>query len=295
MGMDSRELFVDLFGRARRAWPAVVLDFDVWCRHLEDLGWGDEAPRFPEHIYIARACAAGDVAALRTVDKQFFGTLNGIARRQLRGADAAAEALQLTRERLFTGPEPRILTYRGSGHLLVWLKMVMNRIIASSKRAEAAQRRRERGFVDFWADMAEGLSETPAIQADAVELVERCLRRVFARLPARERAVMRLYYLEGVSSEAIGAIYRRHRSQIPLWLGRCRDLMRAELREQVQRELGSIGESELGSLLRVMHEEIDVTISTLLASTAGSTADDVTASPRVGEDEQTQRGSTPHA
>jgi RNA polymerase sigma-70 factor len=265
MGMDSRELFE----RARRTWPTVVLDFDAWCRHLAELGWGDESPRFPEHVYIARACAAADARALRIVEEQFFGALNDLARRKLRGADPAAEALQLTREKLFTGPEPRILTYRGSGHLLMWLKMVLNRVIASSKRAEAAQRQRERGFIEFWKDMADDLGDRPALRPDVVEFAEGCLRRAFATLPARERAVMRLYFLEGASSAAIGAIYGRHRSQIPLWIARGRELMRNELREQVQRALGSIRESELGSLLRIMHDEIDVTISTLLASSPG--------------------------
>jgi RNA polymerase sigma-70 factor (ECF subfamily) len=268
MGMDVLELYE----RACRAWPTLVLDRDVWRRHLDALGWSDESPPFPEHLYLACACGRGDAEALRLVDGQFVSPLLGAAQRKLRDLDAAEEVLQLTRERLFTGPEPRILTYRGSGHLRVWLMMVMSRLIASSKRSEAAQHRRERGLVELWEEIAEGLPQRPSVQPQAVELVERCLRRAFAALPARDRAVMKLYYLEGLSIDAIGTMYTRHRSQVARWLVGCRDRVRDELRRQVQREIGGIGESEVGSLLRMLQEEIDVTISTLLASTHGITA-----------------------
>jgi hypothetical protein len=167
----------------------------------------------------------------------------------------------------------------------MWLKMVLNRVIASSKRAEAAQRQHERGFIEFWKDMADDLGDRPALRPDVVEFAEGCLWRAFATLPARERAVMRLYFLEGASPAAIGAIYGRHHSQIPLWTARGRELMRNELREQVQRALGSIRESELGSLLRMMHDEIDVTISTLLASSAGASEADAAPADRSGADE----------
>ena len=265
MGMDCRELFEQV----RREWPTVALDRDAWCLHLEALGWGDDAPPFPGHLYLALACARGVPEALRIVESRFFGALGEAARRKLRDRDAAADAVQLTRERLFAGPEPRILSYRGSGHLRAWLMMVMNRVIATSKRAEAAQLHHEHEMIELWRDIADGLGQRPALDPELVQRVERCLRHVVAELPARDRAVLKLYYLEGLSIDAIGVIYHRHRSQVARWLAGYREAVRDELRRQVQAEVGALHESELGSLLRLVHDELDVTISTLLASSHG--------------------------
>ena len=85
-----------------------------------------------------------------------------------------------------------------------------------------------------------------------------------AALPARDRLLLRLQYVDALDITAIGALYRMHRSTVVRW----RASVRRELFEGTRRRLResvAVTDSEFDSLLRVVRSQMYVSLSQALA------------------------------
>ena len=89
--------------------------------------------------------------------------------------------------------------------------------------------------------------------------------RAIAALTARERAVLRLSTLDGLTLARIGAMYGRDASTVSRWLEQIRHALLAATRTELAAELGG-SPAELESLMRLADSELSVSLTRLLAS-----------------------------
>jgi RNA polymerase sigma-70 factor (ECF subfamily) len=84
-----------------------------------------------------------------------------------------------------------------------------------------------------------------------------------AALATREANVLRLYYLDGLSAEAIGATYGVHPRTVHKWLTTSRQNILLQTRRILGDQLG-LKETELDSLMVLVQSQLDLSIARFL-------------------------------
>jgi len=264
-------LLSELLATARAAWPDLALPADVFLPYL--------AERLPEQgsllealrglhvvdLYLACACARGLPAAHAALDARFLPKVDAAVARVTGGGDGTAEVRQLLRERLLSSEEgkpPRIIGYQGTGPLVAWLRAAAARTALNSRRSE---RRRAHAEEEAFAEgpMAGGDLELSYLRQQHRADFQAALAEALAALPTRERTVLRLHFVEGLSLERIGAMYQTHKSTVSRWIARAREDVLAEVRRRLAERL-QLSSDELQSLLRAVRSQLDASLSSLL-------------------------------
>jgi RNA polymerase sigma-70 factor (ECF subfamily) len=179
------------------------------------------------------------------------------------------------RERLLVarpdGP-PRIADYRGRGTLEAWVRVVALRLHAmmaaegargvslDDEADEVAPRLRMLAVSGQGADLA-------AAKEEHREAVERAVATALRELPARERTMLSMHYVDGLSLERIGKLYRVDKATISRWLRAARERIADEALARVQDETGATAD-EARSLLGLLSSTLDLSLGGLLAEDA---------------------------
>jgi RNA polymerase sigma-70 factor (ECF subfamily) len=215
-------------------------------------------------LFLACACLRGDAVALAEFDREVLGALGPTLARLCRGG-GADEVKQVLRQRLLLGEgggRARIGDYSGRGPLRHWVAAAAARVALNLRRGRGAEA----------SEGDEALAELPAEGEDAeLAYIKAAHRREFVAafqaslqsLTGRERTLLRLSFLDGLSIDEIGAMYRVHRSTVARWIARCREELLTETRRRLQEKL-QLSPSELRSLMGVVDSHIDVSLSRFL-------------------------------
>lgn len=276
MGMASRELLDvdqrtdgDALAAARSAWPAIDLSADCFVAYV--------AERVPEtadpaaasralnlsDLYLACACAHGNAAALAAFDAHYLAVVDGALLRLNFSADTIEEVKQRLRRALLVpdrGP-PRIAAFAGRGALRSWVRVLAIHEVWSMLHATRGHLDAE----DRLADLASA-GATPDVEylkrryrAD----FERAFRAAIQTLLPRERTLLRQHFLDGVSINELGALYRVHRATIGRWLEHARGAVLAATRAHLMKHLDVPG-SEIESILRLVLSGLELDLRPLL-------------------------------
>ena len=211
-------------------------------------------------LLLACACAAGDAQAIAQLDVH----LRLEVARAVRPIPAASaeDVAQLVRERLLVGSPGRICEFAGDGPLGAWLRAVCVRQALNSTRAGG----REVPVPDAPDQpLADPDPELALLRARHRASFRAAFARAIAALTARERAVLRLSTLDGLTLARIGAMYGRDASTVSRWLEQIRHALLAATRTELAAELGG-SPAELESLMRLADSELSVSLTRLLAS-----------------------------
>jgi RNA polymerase sigma-70 factor, ECF subfamily len=256
--------------RARAAWPGVSVDGTAFAARLAEL-----AAELPEaawaalhvsDLYLAQACAEGDARALAAVEATIWPDIDAALARARIG-EPRKDVLQDLRLRLFVssdGRPGRILQYRGEGELRRWLQAAALR--EAFRRARQAKRETSCDDAALAAvavlDRDAGLAHLK--EASHVEL-KRAFTEALAALPRSDRILLRQYYVDRLTIDELGAIYRVHRTTASRQVARAR----AALSETILADFGrrmSVSDSERDSLVRLVRSQFDVTLDRLLSA-----------------------------
>ncbi|HEY8144261.1 MAG TPA: sigma-70 family RNA polymerase sigma factor [Kofleriaceae bacterium] len=251
---------------ARQRWPEVSVDPADIAGHLAGLGVAT-AP-LSEHaadLVLAFACARGDSAAVAVFDREMTQVMRSAARRIDDSADFGDEVAQAARERLLVarddGP-PRIAEYGGQGALAAWVRVAAMRIAMNLLRE-----RRRNVLVDdeafFDAAVEGGEDERAAARARYGEACAESLRAAFATLTARERNLLRMHHLHGLTVDELAPSFGVHRATVARWLAAARERLLTETRAGLRERLG-VGDATVDSILRELRGRVDVTVTRLL-------------------------------
>jgi RNA polymerase sigma-70 factor (ECF subfamily) len=264
--MDAGAALTDAgWAEARAAWPGLSLSREAFAERLP-AGLPPE-PRWAD-LYLAAACGHGEPEALRQFERRLLPETDA----SIRGVEAEPAFVDEVRQRVRTkllvaepGRAPKIADYAGRGPLAGWLSVVALRTAMTLQR----ERRRAdaRHGDERWA-VALALPSTADPEHEhwkrsyGAELGE-ALVQACAALPDRERAVLRLCFVDDLGIDRIGAIYGVHRSTAARWLQRAREGLLQATRERLADRLRATP-TQLSSMDRLVHSQLEVSLGGLL-------------------------------
>lgn len=261
--------------RAEAAWPGIELarpDFVSYlASHQIALDGPDDGPRDAlTDIYLAHACGLGEPTALAYLDRHYLARVPAAVGHMNLPAATVDEVAQQVRDKLLVarpGKPPKIAEYAGRGRLRGLVQLVAVRTAISLLR----KHKRE------VPSAAEDLMAVPAPDDDP-ELgylkarYRQQFRAAFAEsvgdLSARERNLLRLHLLRGVTLAALADMYSVHRATVTRWLAKARESLFAGTRRRMRKQL-SCDADEFESVMRLIQSRLDVSVQRLFATEAG--------------------------
>ena len=255
-----------LHARGKKSWPAIALEPEAFARHLGAL-WSarkvsPETLR-AEDLYLACACALGEPRALSALEPLLAQACSALP-----GGSAAMsdEVRQDLREKLLVpdGDEaPLIATYSGEGPLATWLKVIAVRAALRRHRGTT----REVALED--AQLSDQQEARPDPELDYLKLrhgedFRSAFRDAAQALAPRDRIVLRLYYVDGLGVERIGAMYQVHASTVTRWMQASREALLVETKRLLGERLRLSG-VEVESLLGMLRSGMQASLRKVLA------------------------------
>lgn len=274
---EAAERLLAITRAAAAAWPGVALDPTDLVVYLAERLDGhdsiDDAVARIERLHtsdllLACAAAKGDRRAIAVFDEQLMAQVRQHVRRICRDGDDVDEVAQILRSRLLvqSGDEkPRILSYGGRGPLGGFLRVVAVRVARDLHRGRAASVRSDAPADDEQAP--EGPApldpELAVMKAKYGHHFRLALDEALGALPDRERNILAMSVVDGLSTDAIGALYRVNGSTVRRWLTQARERVLADVRERLKVTL-NIHSTEFESLMALVRSQIDLNLSQLL-------------------------------
>ena len=258
-----------LLAQARAAHPGVDVDEVTFLVFLR--GRADPAlvTTHLADVVLAQACARGDAAALRILERDYFQTPSA-------GHDApssllpprhradAAEVLQLLRHRLLVPDADgrvRIGEYAGRGSLRAWLRVAAVRVALNLLRGT----RRERPLEEDreLANRAAGDLEITHLKSRYRREFKEAFSAALLTLEVRDRNLLRQHYLDGLTMETIAPLYRVHRITVVRWMERARAALGKATRQELASRL-KVERTELESILRLIDSQLEMSVRAFL-------------------------------
>lgn len=264
---------------ARAQWPSVALSSEVFVRHLAERlpEPGPERPLVPlleqlslPELYLACACVHDIAGAIEAFEQHYLAKLPGLLA-YLKQPDALIDDVcQLTRVRLLVrtpGSGPRLNDYTGRGSLLSWVRVTAVRI--ALKLFDTGKPAPDK-------DVAAVIEALPAPGADAeLDLIKQrhqaelrqAVHEAFATLSSDERHLLRLYFVDRLSTPELGALLGVNQSTVSRWLKSARKTVYTETRRRLQARL-DLSARGFQSFLAVIDSQVDLSLSQLFESTS---------------------------
>lgn len=265
-------MLTGLHESAAGTWWPVKLDALTFAHHLGRAvaGTGEVDDRVAlaalhtADLYLACAAGSGaDHAADRLV-QHCASAVAGYARAIHDAPGFLDEVQQTLHDRLLVPTEepPRILQYGGRAPLPSWVGVAAQRTALSLLRADGA-----------YARAAKAAGTEPLMVELDPELLylkqryrgsfEAAIASALAQLPARQRAVLRLQTVGGLTLARIAPMFGVEESTVSRWLQSARRTVLARTQEALEASLG-VTDEEFASIARLVASQLDVSVARLL-------------------------------
>ena len=262
------DALTQLHAAGKSAWPTLAISAGDFVTHVASVARDADSPEqlsvlSGEGLYVAAACVRGIAGAPHAFESNQFAAIARTLSKMNAGNTFADEVLQHLRVRLFSDAR-LLLTYTGRGAIGSWLKVVALR---------DAQRIRSKATAAHSSDDAR-LLEMPSPDADPeLRFLKHQYRRDFKEafaaallsLDARQRAVLKMSFVEGLSIDEIGKVYDVHRATAARWIGTAREQLVESTRAELAGRLG-LSKTELNSLIGLVRSNLSISLSAGLKS-----------------------------
>jgi RNA polymerase sigma-70 factor, ECF subfamily len=249
--------------RARASWPGVHLGDDMFLRYLAERLPPLVAPEVAlarlnvSDLYLACGCAHAVPTALAALERNLIPQITAFLLRRYNAAGFIDDVIQTLLTRVLVPDAEgnrRIGSYRGEGELLGWLSTVAGRVLVDVCRSK--ERATEHATEE--ARVPEPLSGDPEVQYLKTKYgreFRTAFHETLAGLPVREANVLRHYYLDGMTADAIAALYRVSSTTIRRWLEATREKLLDATSRNLRDRL-NVDAEELDSIFRLLESEI---------------------------------------
>lgn len=226
-----------------------------------------------EDLFLATACARGDRIAWEWFADQYLPHLNRLAAQAGRnlemGEDLAQELVAAligesdsaapgrvpdsSRDSAAGGRRGKLQSYSGRGSLMGWLRAAV-----SHAAIDRFRRARKQVSLDELAERGEAPPVQMAAPTGGMEerldarwgaVLVRAVQREISKLSSRDRLMLRLYHLDGVSLRTIGNRYSVHEATVSRWLDHARRSVRKRVEQEMRKNHG-LHPREVNSLWR---------------------------------------------
>jgi RNA polymerase sigma-70 factor (ECF subfamily) len=218
-----------------------------------------------DEVALAKACAKGDPQALATFDRLYLADVPaGLAHMKLDRA-MIDDVVQEVRAKLLVGADgapPRILEYAGQGKLRGLCQVMAAR--AALTRLRGNKRTISDDGVDALATAADD-PELAFLKAHYRDAFKTAFTDAAGELDARDRNLLRLHHLGGVTLDQLAAMYGVHRATAVRWLADVRKRLLAGTRTRLRATL-SVSADELDSIMELIGSRLEASVRRLLDS-----------------------------
>lgn len=261
-----------LLTAARHQHPGLKLGAEEFAQHLAAIRarTGADPLQLAAHagdLYLACACAAGEPAALLRFEALCLPAARAAIGRIDGQPQFVAEVAQDLRGRLLvrddSGGPPRIARYDGRGPLLSWVRTAAVRLALDRLREQQRSIEHPAEEDALCAAVDDPAPEEGLIRRHYREHFREAFAAALATLSARERTLLKLQLLDGLTEEQIGTLYSAHRVTIARWLGRARRQLLDETQRQLAEMLG-LPQGQLESITGLIPSRLDLSLSRLL-------------------------------
>lgn len=255
-GPERQEGLAALIAEARSAWPGITVDDGAFAAFL-----GARAPVDSLHagdLYLACACAGGDQAAIAAFLREMVPHIEA-AVLGLGGDPATVDEVRAELvDALLVGPRPGIATYAGRGRLRSWVRSIA---VRTGMRLLGRTRAAAGGGDDALAAIAAEVDdpEIEHLKARYGEAFRAAFAAALAALTARQRNLLRQHYLDELTVDQLGALYRVHRATAARWVAAAREALFDDTRRRMIDALG-LPPADYDSLVRLLHSQLDLSI-----------------------------------
>jgi RNA polymerase sigma-70 factor, ECF subfamily len=223
-------------------------------------------PELATELHLALACARGDASAIAHFDAKYLDVVP-VALAPMKLAAATVEDVRAAvRDRLLLPDgekRPKIIDYAGQGRLRGLVQ------VSAVRTAISLLRHAKKELPVAGDDVAARLA-TPEHDAE-LALIKAQYRAAFAaafaeaarELDARDRNLLRLHHLGGVTLEQLASMYGVHRATAVRWLAAARDRLFAGTRNRMRKQLT---DTELDEVMDLIQSRLEVSVRRLLSS-----------------------------
>jgi len=260
-------------GAARAAWPRVELNGTRFVTHLARHLAADASPEALEalhvgDLYLACACADGLPAAHAAFEARILPEVDLAVARMKLSPTALDEVRQLVRQRMLVpGPDtpPKLAAYPGTGPLSSWVRAAALWLALDLQRQRATHDTpQEDSALSLLVDPGDD-PELAYLKTTYRAEFNAAFAQALTRLAPRERNLLRLKYLDGLSIDQLGALYGIHRATAARWVVAAQQALLEGTRSLLTERLRLTG-SQLDSVLRLISSQLDMNLSRLLRS-----------------------------
>ncbi len=268
-GLTSLEAALrNLWHAARVAWPDIDLPAAVFLPYLAERLPPKHATLVALHavraadLYLACACMRGHPGALAVFRNEYLSQVDRFLARKDALQGFSDEVKQVLSERLLVGTGealPEIGGYSGRGPLAAWLRV-------AAVRAAIALRAVESKNVSLVKELNALAIPTAAPDPELSLLRTQCsreFREAFAaalsELTPQESSIIKLHFLEGVTAEALAALYHVSKRTLFRTIENVRRKILKSVRSHLARQL-DLPKHELQSVMRAVQTDLGSTI-----------------------------------
>jgi RNA polymerase sigma-70 factor (ECF subfamily) len=264
-GDEARRL---AWERGRDGNPGIDLDFAAFATHLDKLS-STGAPAIDglavADVFLVAACLAGTPGAVEELHRRHAEHV----RSALAGYVSASDAAELQQElmnNLVVGSlesPPKLVSYAGRAPLERWLRVTAQRAALMWLRSGRAEARAHKGAA---AEPHSATHPEVAYMKDRYRIAfEEALEHALGRVSERDRALLRLHVVSGVSVERVGKMFGVSQPTASRWLAHAREALLADVKATLQAKFGAESQ-ELASLAGLVASRLDLSLSQLLKS-----------------------------
>ncbi len=220
-------------------------------------------------LLLARGCALGNASAVATFERDLLGLVSAAGSKLSMSPAQTDELRQQVRMKLLVaggeGVAPKIGNYAGTGALRSW-------VYATGLRTGLNELRRI-GRAPVPAGDEQLLVAMPDKNDDQqLQYMKQLYRTAFrdafkksiGELEDRLANVLRHYYLDEMTLEEIGSLYRVHKTTVMRWVNKAHAELEVKTKNRMTSHL-QLGVSEVESVLRLIQSGIQLGLASVLA------------------------------
>lgn len=246
---------IEAYDRARERWKFPGVSLAQFRRHIGDLGYVDSLPPWPDEVYLCAGCALGLRDACRIVDEVYLAAARPAMMAVLQHSADVDDVLQDVRQRLLAGPSPKIATYRGSGPISAWVRIMAVRAALDNWRSRTSREcllsTQQR---HYWlvSNVSTERIERPVRNgySDACAV---SLRASVAALPPEARQLLVHHFAGRLSIDILARMYAVDRSTVARRIQRSIDRIRRRLAIDLRRQHKGLTNAEA---LEIAYDEL---------------------------------------
>jgi RNA polymerase sigma-70 factor (ECF subfamily) len=265
------------FAAGQVAWPRLLLEPDQFACFLTARGLSADVPSsLAADLYLACACEVNLSGAVDALMHTYRPSIAQAASAYDKSPQFADEVAQRLGEILFVGrvdAPGRIGQYNGQGPLGAWIATAVRRIAVRLVKANATGKFvGEEVLAKQFSQSAD--PDIEILRGRYKQLFDEAIVTALRRLSSRERLILRLNMVEGISMDRIAKMHGVSQPTISRWLQQSRLEILRTVRDLVRDDL-DVDDGEFDSLLRLLRSQVDFSFSRLLTDSRETLTDHV--------------------